>query len=452
MMSLRVPLLAVLIGFSFNSTVRAQTSDKSSTDTIATLAARIEELDQQLRIMARKAELQREADSIRVAGQATLAVGADGATWRAPDGSFTLKLRGYVHQDGRFFNEDTPSGTDAFLLRRVRPIIEAASGPFAVRLMPDFGGGTTVLQDAYIDANITKTIQLRAGKFKPALGLERLQSATAIRFVERALPTALVPNRDVGAQLQAATKNGFLTASLGVFNGVGDGGSVDTDINDDKEIVVRAAVQPLAGVMIGAAASRGDNSGVLGATGLTTYRAPAQLDVFAFRTGATAAAAVLANGRRERLIAHGTLYKGPVGVLAEYVTSRSNVIFNTTSAELENRAWQVSGGYVLTGEASTFAGVRPKAPLDPSKGTWGALEIVARIHAFDADDAAFPTFADPTRSVTAVNAYGAGINWYWNRNVKFVLSYDHAQFDGGAAADADRPSEDLVFLRLQFGF
>ena len=450
MMSSRVPLMAAVFCLLLAGGVSAQSADEA-TDTLQALADRIDELDQQLRILARKAELQREADSIRVAAQSTLTVGADGATWRAPDGSFTLKLRGYVHQDSRFFNDDTPNGTDAFLLRRVRPIIEAVSGPFAVRLMPDFGGGTTVLQDAYIDANITKTVQLRGGKFKPAVGLERLQSATAMRFVERALPTALVPNRDVGIQLQAATGNGLLTGSVGVFNGVGDGGSVDTDINDGKEVVVRAAVQPFAGVMAGVAVSRGDNTGIVGATGLTTYRAAAQLDVFAFRTGTTASTAVLANGRRERTSAHGTVYRGPLGLLGEYVTSSTNVLFNTTAAELTNNAWQISGGYVLTGEASTFGGVRPQAPLDPAKGTWGAVEVVARVHALDVDDDVFPIFADSTRSVTAVHAYGAGVNWYWNRNVKFVLSYDHAQFDGGATG-GDRPSENLLFLRLQFGF
>ena len=37
-----------------------------------------------------------------------------------------------------------------------------------------------------------------AGKFKVPVGLERLQSANDIRFVERAFPTSLLPNRDLG--------------------------------------------------------------------------------------------------------------------------------------------------------------------------------------------------------------------------------------------------------------
>lgn len=447
----RLALVVAVSCGAFAGRVNAQSAPESN-DTIQALADRIEVLDQQIRIMARRAELQREADSVRLAGQAAMTVNSGGATWRAADGSFQLKLRGYVHQDARFYNEDTPNGTSAFLLRRVRPVFEASAGAFGLRIMPDFGGGTTVLQDAYIDANFSKNVQLRAGKFKPAVGLERLQSATAIRFVERALPTALVPNRDVGVQLSAGLPSGLLSGSIGVFDGVGDGGSIDTDINDDKEVVARIVVQPITGIMVGLAATRGDNTGIIGTTGLTTYRAPAQLDFFAFRTGTTAATAVLANGARGRLSAHGMLYRGPVGVLAEYVTSKNNVLLNATSTELESKAWQVSASYVLTGEANTFNGVRPKAVLDPSRGTWGAIELGARIHAFDADDAAFPTFADPTRSATEVNAYGVALNWYANQNVKFVINYDRAKFDGGATAGADRPSENLIFARIQFGF
>ena len=67
--------------------------------------------------------------------------------------------------------------------------------------MSDFGGGTAVVQDAYVDARFSKVFNLRAGKQKPPLGQERLLSATDILFIERALPTALVPNRDVGVQV-----------------------------------------------------------------------------------------------------------------------------------------------------------------------------------------------------------------------------------------------------------
>lgn len=77
-----------------------------------------------------------------------------------------MRLRGYVQFDGRFFQDDEQRpGVDTFLLRRVRPILEGTLFKnFDFRVMPDFGGGTTVLQDAYLDARVSPRFRIRAGK------------------------------------------------------------------------------------------------------------------------------------------------------------------------------------------------------------------------------------------------------------------------------------------------
>ena len=429
---------------------KAQRVDASS-DTLAILNARIDQLDQQIRILARRAELQQEADSLRVASLPLITVASDGVTLHAADGGFQLKLRGYVHQDSRYYDAATPGGTSTLVLRRVRPIIEAASGPFSFRLMSDFGEGRTVLQDAHVDVAFSKSVAMRAGKFKPPVGYERLLSATAIRFVERAFPTALVPNRDLGVQLYGGFHNALVTYAVGVFNGVTDGSSADTDINDRKDFAGRVMLQPLSSVSVGVSASQGKSVGALGATGLGTYKSPGQLDFFAYRTAATAAGTVVANGTRTRISPQGSLYSGPIGVLGEYAVSKQAVVIGTTAEKLTHKAWDISAGYVLTGEANAINGVRPRAAANPSKGHWGAVELVARVHAINLDDAAFPVFADSTRSATAARAWAGGVNWYLNRNVKVVAQYEHTSFDGGSAA-GDRVPENLVFARVQFAF
>ena len=199
-----------------------------------TLEERVEELDQKIRVLDRKTELEKEqaAEKAKTAGTAT--AGRDGFSLRSADGNFQLRLRGYVQADGRFFLDDEERpGVDTFLLRRVRPIFEGTLWKnFGFRIMPDFGGGQTALQDAYLDIRFNPAIQLRAGKFKPPVGLERLQSGSELLFVERALPTNLVPNRDVGIQLGGDVATGGLAWAVGVFNGVTDGGSGDNDTND----------------------------------------------------------------------------------------------------------------------------------------------------------------------------------------------------------------------------
>ena len=93
-----------------------------------------------------------------------------------------------MQADGRFYTADRTTGmADTFVMRRVRPILEGTIfGNVDFRVMPDFGEGRTVLQDAYADLRFTPAVKLRAGKFKSPFGLERLVSAQDLLFVDRA--------------------------------------------------------------------------------------------------------------------------------------------------------------------------------------------------------------------------------------------------------------------------
>jgi phosphate-selective porin OprO/OprP len=142
--------------------------------------------------------------------------GREGFSLKSADGSYQLRIRGYLQGDGRFFADDQErANTDSFLLRRVRPILEGTVAKhFDFRIMTDFGGGTATVQDAYIDARFWPEAKLRVGKYKPPVGLERLQSGSELLFVERGLPTNLVPNRDVGAQIHGDLFEGAFRYAL----------------------------------------------------------------------------------------------------------------------------------------------------------------------------------------------------------------------------------------------
>jgi phosphate-selective porin OprO/OprP len=387
-------------------------------------------------------------------------VASDGVTLRAADGSFQLRLRGYVQDDGRMYQGVQHAGTSTFLMRRVRPIFEAtALKRYTLRFMPDFGNGQTVVYDAYIDAAFLPQLGLRFGKFKPPVGLERLQSATNLMFVERGLPTSLVPNRDIGVQLQGALGEGTLTYAIGAFNGVNDGSLADGDSDNDKEMAARLFVQPflasesdaLRGLGFGMAATRGAVHGTLTTASLPSYSSPGQLAFFRYRSDGKATGTAIASGEHVRLSPQGWYYVGPLGVLGEYVESRQAVILNTSSATLRNRAWQVAASYAVTGEDANAKGIRPRTTFDPSKGSWGALELTARVHELRVDDAAFPIYADSTVSARSARAWAAGLNWYLNPNVKLVLDYERTRFAGGAKT-GDRAPERALFSRIQFAF
>ena len=109
--------------------------------------------------------------------------------------------------------------------------------------------------------------------------------------------------------------------------------------------------------------------------------------------------------------------------------------------------------YVLTGEDASYRGVvKPSHPFSPGKGGWGAWELVGRYGVLEIDDRAFPVFADPAVSARRAKAWTLGVNWYLTSNLKLVVNYLDTQFEGGAAAGADREDEKAVFSRLQVAF
>jgi phosphate-selective porin OprO/OprP len=378
--------------------------------------------------------------------------GPDGFTVQSENGDYRLQLRAYLQFDGRFFPAlDRALAVDTFIVRRARPIFAGTMAKyFDFLIMPDFALGTTTLYDAWVDFNYTAKARLRVGKFKSPVGLERLQSAMTTAFVERAFPTALLPNRDVGVQLYGDLDGGVVSYAVGLFDGAPDGGSIDLDLNDGKDVAGRVFISPfkkgqsaLKDLGFGIAGTYGQQSGALAA-----YRSGGQVSILTLVSGITA------DGARKRYSPQLSFYSGPFGLMAEYAQSESRVLKASTSQhhELVAKAWQTTATVTLTGDAASFNGVRPHQPFDPPKGQWGAVELAARVNGLEVEGSAVSDgLIDPTRSVRKAFAWAVGFNWYLNRNVKEVLDYERTTFTGGAAG-GDRPAENALFFRTQLSF
>ncbi len=378
--------------------------------------------------------------------------GPEGFAIQTDGGDFKLQLRGLVQLDGRFFPSDADKlATDTFLARRARPILTGSVGKYVeFNLTPDFGGGTAVIQDAYFDVRVKPAARFRLGKFKPPIGIEHLQADPVLPFVERAFAASLVPNRDVGAQLSGDLAAGVVSYAVGVFNGTTDGASLDLDANDGKDVVGRLVLTPfkksasaLKGLSLGIGATAGKQSGVPSA-----YRTNGQVPFFSYVTG------VVAEGDRSRISPELSFFGGPVGLVAEYAASKSGLKKTVTSQRhsIEARGWMATASVFLTGDSSAFAGPKVRKPLDPAKGQWGALQLVARVNGFGIEQEAFDLgLADLTKSARKATAWGVGLNWYPNSNLKQMLTYERTRFTGGSAA-GDRRSENALFLRSQLSF
>jgi phosphate-selective porin OprO/OprP len=185
---------------------------------------------------------------------------------------------------------------------------------------------------------------------------------------------------------------------------------------------------------------------------LPRYRTPGQEQFFGYGGN------IAADGERLRKTVQCYYYRGTFGVLGEWIESSQDVRVASgtgagTRATLRNDAWQISGGWVLTGEDAGYRGVvKPSSPFAIGGDGWGALELAARYGRLEIDEGAFPLFANAASSAQAIRSWGLGLNWYLTQNFKLVTNYTQASFDGGAAAGADRADEKALFTRAQLSF
>lgn len=460
-------------------TAQAQTA--ASPDDVAALREQIRLLDQKLRVLERNQEIKDETAAAAKAAPKITA--ADGRFEIASaDGANSIRLRGLVQGDARFYFDDANAATDKFLLRRARLIFEGKfSERFNYVVQPEFAGSTVSILDAFVNTAITPAVNVQVGRFKTPVGLEQLQSDPVAFFNERSIATNLAPNRDVGVQLFGSVAQQRIGYQVSVTNGVIDGGN-STPASDNAEgdftFAARLFATPfvndkdsvLKGLGFGIGGATGNYRGTTSATLLNSYRTDGQQNFFAYRTNATPTAAntTVANGTATVLSPQAYYYYGPFGVLAEYFHSTADLAIGSgatlNAREVTNTAYNLSVGYVLTGEESSFRGVTPKTSFNPANGTWGAFEVVARVAHVDIGNEAFFDPAGAAIALAAANnasevtSYGLGLNWYLSKTVRAgfdVFQSDYTLAPGNtvpATGNALSDDETVFISRVQVSF
>jgi len=441
--------------FSTATAMRADSRD----DDIRALREQIQQLDQKLRMLEQRQDNKEAAAALAAKSEPKISLTDRGLTLASADGANSIKFRGLAQLDSRFFFGDAGASNDSFVLRRARIITEGTFAKnFSFQLVPEFGGSTVSILDANLTVALNKALQIKVGKFKVPLGLELLQSDSWTFFNERALPTNLVPNRDLGVQLGGDLFDGTITYAAGVFGGVSDGGSsANTDFDGEKDFAARVYATPfkndsgsaLQGLSVGVAGSVGREKS---ASALTAgYKTDGQQTFFKYRS------TTVADGEVWRVSPQLDFRRGSFGLIGEYVISAVDVRSSAAGAkaELRNKSWQVAAGYVLTGEDSSYSGVVPKTNFDFAAGTWGAFEIVARYENLTVDDKAFPTFADPAANANEASGFGLGLNWYLSKVVRVSVDYYQTKFKNNTITPSVlllRQDEKALITRFQIAF
>jgi len=366
-----------------------------------------------------------------------------------------LKPGGYLHVDGRRFVENNTGAHDVTVRRLRFKLDGTATKLVGFRTLIDFAGSKVQVLDAWAEIRLLPELNLRAGKDKAQFGLERLQSATALTFVERAYPTQLAPNRDIGVWLRGDANKGFVHYAVGVVGGTANNAVLEAETDDVLEYNAHVLVSPLVAnkeygdLAIGGAATFGRNKGTTASTGLTALKTPGQLNFFQYATGMTTDTTARTDGYRTRFTAHGYYFGGPVGVLAEYVRDREPVRYGATEQALTHQAWQIATSIAVTpGDQPSFKGLKPVQPFDVDKGQWGALELAVRYSELRIDDDTFDlNMASTASSARRARSFTGGVNWHLTEIVKLQTNYELTTFDGGAMG-TNRATEHLISTRL----
>jgi len=389
---------------------------------------------------------------------------------QSPDKVFSLRITGQVQLDYReYLNTNDRTDIDTFLLRRARFGLEATLGKYwEFRFLPDFGQGTAIVQDAYMNVHYWDCFEFEVGRFKQPISYEQLIQDRYVPTLERSLMDQLVPARDLGAMIHGEEIfQNKLDYAISFSNGEINGNS--TDLNNHKDLDGRVSVRPLNDESLPEWV-RYFGIGVSGGFGIeqeamnpATLRMPDTVPFFNFNS------TVRADGLRTRLCPELYYYYGPFGFLAQYYDEHQDLRPNSTGpgykflTDVPFTGYTLLSTLLLTGETRTTWSeqIRPLRDFDPRAPLThpGAWELVGRVSRLDIGNVFNPgnaQLANPAKNSNEAMEFTIGFNWYFNAWVRMQFNYEHDMF-GQPVALGSAPvnvlsSQDSLFTRFQVIF
>lgn len=368
------------------------------------------------------------------AGSAAYAVEVDtdgGLSVASDDGNFEFEVGGRIHLDGYIYDEDLTAGTEDELtsttnFRRAWLTLEGMAWNWGFKFENDFAGqdDASGFQDMYISRDLGAGT-LYIGQFKPYRGMEELTSSNEITMMERpfASGSGIYEQYQIGLGFRGGADN--FTYGVSGYNlrdadgdrtdGLGGGGRLTfAPVNSDGAVV-----------HVGGSASY-DKVGANGTRDAeVTYPGRLGIDQLIAET----------LGREEAISYAGELagVAGPFYAQAEYALVDYG---QDLGEDQEAQTYYVQASWHLTGESKPYDSGKGVFKSVKPRNSWGALELTARYDFIENKD-----LENAEVTVTTV-----GLNYYVNKNVRFMLNYQMAEneFTG------DEP--DQVSARAQFAF
>ena len=353
-----------------------------------------------------------------------------------PNGVFSFKVRGVVDADYAWFNEraggyDYNSGTG---FRRARLGAEGtAFKDFAWRLEVDFAGNAVAIQDAYLQYNGFKHLQITLGQFKAPFGLESNNSDNYNSFVERGMFTNAFGNAGAERRLGAAiayVRDSF-TATVGVSGdnesvGRSTGALVTRAPDESAGVNGRVTWEPInePGKILHVGASAFWRTGLKVTDTADAIRLTERPNVRVDNGNIIDSGIVTGVDNLYYAGVEATGVLGPFSLTGEYghlTADRGDL------PDYKADGFYVYGSWFVTGETRPFKNgnfdrVRPLNPFS-NKGGTGAIELLLRYDELDAGKT--PIIA---RAGNDAHSLTFGTNWYLTAN--FKLQFNYIRFAG----------------------
>ena len=305
----------------------------------------------------------------------------------------------------------------------------------------EFANGSFELKDALVRYNGLKNFQFSVGSMKPDFSISRNTSSRYLEFLERPMVvSAFAPSRHLGIFAKYSNKYVFASASV-LFQEIEgqetrdyvEANNKDYGMDEGLSYVGKIVVRPVNeddyGIHIGGAVmydspKTSDEMGVYSATrfscrNATNINRKKYIDTDDIKN------------TDHNLIATAEL-AGHVGGLRLESAWLSDWTYMKPETNIAKpyhfQGWYVEGGYLLFGGKQSYDSDGAKFNRVRTGRSWGDIELALKYEFLDMNDyEGRPT--DQAIFGGSAEIYGAGLNFYFGRNIKMMLNYQYVNND-----------------------
>ncbi len=345
---------------------------------------------------------------------------------------------------GAYFGEQPwadPIGNGASI-RRARFAVKAQiTKDWYGEVDMEFANGSFELKDALVRYNGLKNFQFSVGSMKPDFSISRNTSSRYLEFMERPMVVnAFAPSRHLGIFAKYSNKYIFASGSI-LFQEIEgqetrdyvEANNKDYGMDEGLSYVGKIVVRPL----------NEDDYGIhIG--GAIMYDAPKTSDEMGVYQATRFSCRNSTNINRKKYLDtddikwtdHNLIVTaelaGHVGGLRLESAWISDWTYMMKEYELARpyhfQGWYVEGSYLLLGGKQSYDSDGAKFNRVRTGRSWGDIELALKYEFIDLNDYEGRAVEDAIFGGSA-ELYGAGLNFYFGKNIKMALNYQYVNND-----------------------